>query len=376
MNKSPVSPLRHLSTPNPWAASHSPASPGGRDLTTEDAAGHGAGTRTPFSDPAPRHGRLRAGLAAGVVATLAVVSGGGVLMASASHSEEVDTASRAVSSTRPDTSRAVPEIATAVNGAVQAGSGEATNPRASAKEGSVAALDSRGSTVSRNAVRTELDKAMTRSMANQRTTSMADDGSQILENASQVTERTRADEINADIARVKAQAAKIAAEKKAAEAKLAAQDPSGAAVTSVVGTDGSATTPIAPGSYTLGAYWGQRGVWARYHTGEDFVAACGTPIRAVRAGVVGQSTGGSWAGNHVVIHHAGGESTLYAHMTTKVVSPGTAVKAGQLIGYVGQTGHALGCHLHFEYYPKGTTPGSVYQTTDPLVYLRSLGVRP
>ncbi len=141
------------------------------------------------------------------------------------------------------------------------------------------------------------------------------------------------------------------------------------------GQDGGWVTPLAPGTYVRGSSFGETGVWARYHTGVDLRASQGTPIRAVSSGVVMPSPATSWAGNHVVIKHADGGQTLYAHMTAKVVQPGAVVKAGQLIGYVGQTGRAFGAHLHFEYYPPGTQPGNVYSAQDPAAYLLRHGVR-
>lgn len=126
-------------------------------------------------------------------------------------------------------------------------------------------------------------------------------------------------------------------------------------------------------NYRVGAYFGKRGVWARYHTGQDFPAPVGTPVYAVASGVVISPTSASWAGTNVVIQHDSG-ATLYAHLSRRAVSPGTTVKPGQLIGYVGNTGRSYGAHLHFEYYKNGTTPGSVYQASDPMAFLRSLGV--
>ncbi len=127
-------------------------------------------------------------------------------------------------------------------------------------------------------------------------------------------------------------------------------------------------------NYRVGAGFGKRGSWSRYHTGQDFGAPTGTPIYAAASGVVLSPTAGGWAGTNVVIQHGNGGSTLYAHMSRKAVKKGQTVKAGQLIGYVGNTGRSFGSHLHFEYYKPGVTPGDVYSASNPMAFLRSLGV--
>ncbi len=127
-------------------------------------------------------------------------------------------------------------------------------------------------------------------------------------------------------------------------------------------------------NYRIGARFQATGSWSRYHTGQDFPAPSGTPIYAVASGIVLSPTAGGWAGTNVVIQHAGGGSTLYAHMSKRVANTGQAVKAGQLIGYVGNTGRSFGSHLHMEYYKPGVTPGKVYEASDPMAFIRSLGV--
>lgn len=100
----------------------------------------------------------------------------------------------------------------------------------------------------------------------------------------------------------------------------------------------------------------------RMHTGIDFGAASGTPIRAAAAGRVVQAGAMSGYGNVVVIDHGGGLATLYAHQSRVAVAAGTQVQAGQVIGYVGATGYATGPHLHFEVRINGTP-------VDPMPYL-------
>ena len=84
-----------------------------------------------------------------------------------------------------------------------------------------------------------------------------------------------------------------------------------------------------------------------YHQGVDLAAPAGTPIYASRGGVVTTASYSNSAGYYVTINHGDGFSSIYMHMTNYVVSSGTAVSQGQLIGYVGSTGISTGNHLHF-----------------------------
>jgi murein DD-endopeptidase MepM/ murein hydrolase activator NlpD len=83
----------------------------------------------------------------------------------------------------------------------------------------------------------------------------------------------------------------------------------------------------------------------------DFGAPVGTPILASAGGSVLVSRVGGWNGgygNYVVIDHPNGTQTLYAHNSKNTVWQGQTVVAGQVIGYVGNTGRSTGPHLHFE----------------------------
>jgi murein DD-endopeptidase MepM/ murein hydrolase activator NlpD len=88
----------------------------------------------------------------------------------------------------------------------------------------------------------------------------------------------------------------------------------------------------------------------RGHQGQDIFAACGTPLVAARGGTVKFKQYHSRAGNYIVIDgQQTGVDYAYMHLReAALVDEGDRVRTGQLIGYVGQTGRASGCHLHLE----------------------------
>jgi murein DD-endopeptidase MepM/ murein hydrolase activator NlpD len=102
--------------------------------------------------------------------------------------------------------------------------------------------------------------------------------------------------------------------------------------------------------------------WGRMHEGIDIGVASGTPIRAAASGRVVYSGWLDGYGNLVAIDHGRGISTAYAHQSSIAVGNGQTVSQGQMIGYVGCTGHCFGPHLHFEVRINGTA-------VDPLGYL-------
>ena len=109
----------------------------------------------------------------------------------------------------------------------------------------------------------------------------------------------------------------------------------------------------------------------RAHHGIDYAASMGTPIRAVGDGVVQKAGWGGGYGNVVEIRHQRGYASRYAHMRgfAPGVRPGTRVRQGQLIGYVGTTGLSTGPHLHYEFHMNGrpVNPTSIrYLTGDPV----------
>ena len=87
------------------------------------------------------------------------------------------------------------------------------------------------------------------------------------------------------------------------------------------------------------------------HAGIDIAAGEGTPIHAADAGrvVLMQGTGASGGyGNFTCVQHTANMSSCYAHQSRFGTSQGASVSKGQVIGYVGNTGHSFGAHLHFE----------------------------
>lgn len=95
------------------------------------------------------------------------------------------------------------------------------------------------------------------------------------------------------------------------------------------------------------------------HNGTDFAASIGTPVKAALSGTV-MATGNTDAisgcysyGKWVLLKHANGLATLYAHLSQINVAEGGSVSTGQAIGYSGSTGYATGPHLHFTVYAAG-----------------------
>ncbi|MFJ1596344.1 transglycosylase family protein [Streptomyces sp. NPDC088261] len=134
-------------------------------------------------------------------------------------------------------------------------------------------------------------------------------------------------------------------------------------------TTGGATAPV---SASTGTPYHRAGAWASgYHTGVDFPVPTGTSVKAVAAGHV---VSAGWAGAYgyeVVIRHADGKYSQYAHLSALTVRSGQQVSGGQRIARSGSTGNSTGPHLHFEV---RTGPG--YGTDiDPLAWLRARGVR-
>jgi murein DD-endopeptidase MepM/ murein hydrolase activator NlpD len=104
--------------------------------------------------------------------------------------------------------------------------------------------------------------------------------------------------------------------------------------------------------------------WGTMHEGIDIAVPAGTPIRAAKDGTIAfeqsEATSGGY-GNYTCIDHGGGLSTCYAHQSSFAITSGS-VQQGDVIGYVGCTGHCFGDHLHFEVRINGTA-------VDPMGYL-------
>ena len=163
------------------------------------------------------------------------------------------------------------------------------------------------------------------------------------------------DQINADVAEVNRQldaeseaAAEIQAEIAQKQKQLEEQRRQN---NITIDSETSYLWPL-PGYYRLSSLFGYRihpiTGKAHSHTGIDIPAPGNTPILACKSGQVVTSAYHYSYGNYVVIDHGNGNSTLYAHMSSRAVSEGDMVTQGQTIGYVGTTGSSTGNHLHLE----------------------------
>ncbi|MFJ9176678.1 peptidoglycan DD-metalloendopeptidase family protein [Streptomyces sp. NPDC102360] len=128
--------------------------------------------------------------------------------------------------------------------------------------------------------------------------------------------------------------------------------------------------PVSPATLSAGFGSGGR-LWAHTHTGQDFAVPTGTPVRAVGAGTVVFTGCGDGFGNQVVLRHADGYYTQYAHLSRIGVQVGSRLDAGEVLGLSGATGNVSGPHLHFEV---RITP-QFGSGIDPLPWLRSRGLK-
>ncbi|MCL2465173.1 MAG: M23 family metallopeptidase [Micrococcales bacterium] len=113
--------------------------------------------------------------------------------------------------------------------------------------------------------------------------------------------------------------------------------------------DGAFIWPVSGFTITSGFGWRTDPVYGgpEFHSGLDLAAPCGTPIYASGAGTVTYAGWNGSFGYYVEINH-GDLSTGYGHQSKVVATVGEQVAQGQLIGYVGATGKATGCHVHFQ----------------------------
>ena len=165
----------------------------------------------------------------------------------------------------------------------------------------------------------------------------------------------------------RAQLASVEESKREYLHEAAGLEASQAQVTAQIQASGSSSYDSSPSS--SGLIWPVSGPvvspfgmrWGRLHAGIDIGVGYGTPIHASASGTVIFAGWMGGYGNFVIIDHGGGLSTGYAHQSSIAVGGGS-VSQGQVIGYVGCTGHCFGPHLHFEVRINGTP-------VDPLGYL-------
>jgi len=224
--------------------------------------------------------------------------------------------------------------------------------------------------VSRSLSRAPLDQAKVKSLADQRAEELAKTDDKIAAAAAGKKVDLREKVLAETTDKTQDQAKRLAAGEK--PSTTTTDDPGDAA-----GAKGKSCLPAA--SYRVAATFGQVGSWARYHTGFDFSAPIGTPLRAPASGVVtnaGRGPASGWAGNYVAIKYPDGTQSLMAHMSTVSVQVGQNVTGCQTVGAIGMTGRTFGPHVHFEIYPAGITPGDVYRAVNPLSWLKAHRLNP
>jgi murein DD-endopeptidase MepM/ murein hydrolase activator NlpD len=180
-------------------------------------------------------------------------------------------------------------------------------------------------------------------------------------------EAAAAEKAAADAKKQQTDAEKKAAavkEKAAAEAKKKAE----AARLAKLAASYTLPTP----SYTITSTFGEAGsMWSSgYHTGLDFAAPTGTPLKAIHSGTVKSAAWSGSYGYRTVLELDDGTELWYCHQSSMTVTAGQKVSTGELIGRVGATGNVTGPHLHLEVHTPGGTG------IDPMTWLQDRGLTP
>lgn len=182
-------------------------------------------------------------------------------------------------------------------------------------------------------------------------------------NANQAEYKQTLNELDQEEERIQARIVALSkklAEEEAAKAAASGKKPSSNAA------QGGYIWPV--NSHRVTSPYGKRpspgGIGSRFHKGMDIGGVGYTSeVHAAKAGTVIVSQYSSSYGNYVVISHGSGNTTLYAHMSSRKVSAGQKVKQGATIGITGSTGRSTGPHLHFEITENG-------QRINPAKYLK------
>ncbi|MFE6842293.1 M23 family metallopeptidase [Streptomyces sp. NPDC057686] len=192
------------------------------------------------------------------------------------------------------------------------------------------------------------------------------------ESAAESQTRAQAERAAQEAAAAEAKAQRETAQKEADDARAAAEKEAKEAAEAkaeqerIAKLAGSYSLPTS--AYTLTSHYGDSGsMWSSgHHTGLDFAAPTGTPVKAVAGGKI---TSAGWSGAYgyrIVLELEDGTEIWYCHLSSMSVTSGS-VGAGETIGRVGATGNVTGPHLHLEVRKGGST-------MDPLAWLESKGL--
>ncbi|GGW74664.1 M23 family metallopeptidase [Streptomyces xantholiticus] len=182
--------------------------------------------------------------------------------------------------------------------------------------------------------------------------------------------RAAAEKLAAEQAAAAATKQQSEAEAKAAEEKRLAEEAARAKAEAERLAELAKSFALPTSSYTITSTFGESGsMWSSgQHTGLDFAAPTGTPVKAVHGGTV-KSAG--WSGSYgyrIVLELEDGTEVLYAHLSSMTASAGQQVTTGETIGRVGATGNVTGPHLHLEVHTAGGSG------IDPMAWLRDKGL--